>query len=74
MMRPTAFDLDVPVLPEEGVVAKVDLCVGPFNPAAIDYIREGMRCAHVEGAHVPWAQGPRPFFGSLSCHPFGSLS
>mmetsp|Transcript_68480 Transcript_68480/g.216742 ORF Transcript_68480/g.216742 Transcript_68480/m.216742 type:complete len:98 (+) Transcript_68480:788-1081(+) len=48
MMRPTASDLDVPVLPEEGVVAKVDLCVGPFNPANIEYIQQGMTWEEVE--------------------------
>ncbi len=34
LMRPTAFDPDVPVLPETAAIASLERYAAPYNPAA----------------------------------------
>ena len=33
LMRATAFDLDMPILPEDAVIQTIDRMKGPLNPA-----------------------------------------
>jgi hypothetical protein len=42
LMRSTAFDPDVPILPEQAVILSVDRLVGPYNPAAPQYLERGL--------------------------------
>lgn len=45
LMHPTAADPEVPVLPETAQIAAIDIMVGPYNPAAPQYLHRGL----------PWA-------------------
>lgn len=42
LMRPTAFDPDVPVLPEEAKIVKIDRLASPYNPNAPRYIEQNI--------------------------------
>ena len=42
LMRPTAFDLEVPVLPDEAKIISIDRAKSPLNPDAPDYIQQGL--------------------------------
>ncbi|MBD0268359.1 MAG: hypothetical protein ICV77_08700 [Cyanobacteria bacterium Co-bin8] len=42
LMRPTAFDPDVPVLPEEAVISSIDRLLGPYNPSNPQYLEQGV--------------------------------
>ncbi len=42
LMRPTAFDPDVPVIPPEAEIVKIDRVASPYNPAAPRYIQQGL--------------------------------
>ncbi len=42
LMRPTAFDPDVPVLSDEAKILTIDRLVGPYNPEAPQYIQKGL--------------------------------
>lgn len=42
LMRPTAFDPEVPVLPEKAKIIKIDRLKGPFNPRNPQYIERGL--------------------------------
>lgn len=42
LMRPTAFDPDVPVLPNDATVLKIDRVASPYNPANPHYIQQGL--------------------------------
>lgn len=42
LMRPTAFDLDVPVIPEEAIILTIDRLQGPYNPNDPHYIQQGL--------------------------------
>jgi len=42
LMRPTAFDPDVPVLPPEAEIVKIDRVASPYNPDAPRYIQQGL--------------------------------
>ena len=42
LMRPTAFDPDVPVLPDDAKIISIDLVASPYNPAAPRYIEQGL--------------------------------
>jgi hypothetical protein len=41
-MRPTAFDPDVPVLPEEAKIVSIDRVASPYNPDAPHYLQQGL--------------------------------
>ena len=42
LMRPTAFDPDVPVLPSEAKIVTIDRVASPYNPDAPRYIQQGL--------------------------------
>ena len=42
LMRPTAFDPDVPVLPDDAKIISIDRVASPYNPAAPRYIQQGL--------------------------------
>ncbi|MGF1497206.1 MAG: hypothetical protein ACFB8W_10335 [Elainellaceae cyanobacterium] len=42
LMRPTAFDPDVPVLPEEAEIQSIDRLRGPFDPSNPQVIQAGL--------------------------------
>ena len=42
LMRSTAFDPDVPVLPQETQVIEIDRLRGPYVPTAPQYIEQGL--------------------------------
>jgi len=42
LMRPTAFDPDVPVIPEEAKLISLDRLKGPYNPESPQYIEQGL--------------------------------
>ncbi|BAZ33281.1 hypothetical protein NIES4074_57910 [Cylindrospermum sp. NIES-4074] len=42
LMRPTAFDPDVPVLPDEANILSIDRIASPYNPEAPRYIQKGI--------------------------------
>lgn len=45
LMRPTAADPEVPVLPENAAIETIDVMVGPYNPAAPQYLHQGLSWA-----------------------------
>lgn len=48
LMRPTAFDPDVPVLPEEAEILSVDRLQGPYNPSNPQMIQAGLTLEDLE--------------------------
>ncbi|MBD2388266.1 DUF7734 family protein [Cylindrospermum sp. FACHB-282] len=42
LMRPTAFDPDVPVLPDEANILSIDRIASPYDPASPRYIQQGI--------------------------------
>jgi hypothetical protein len=48
LVRPTAFDPDVPVLPEDADIQSIDILMGPYTPDNPRYIQKGMSWADVE--------------------------
>lgn len=42
LMRPTAFDPDVPVLPDEAKIIKIDRVASPYDPAQPRYLQRGL--------------------------------
>lgn len=40
LMRSTAFDPDVPVLPDDAIIQSIDRLEGPYHPAAPHYIQQ----------------------------------
>ncbi|MEH1814650.1 MAG: hypothetical protein V7K26_16980 [Nostoc sp.] len=42
LMRPTAFDADVPVLPDGANILNIDRVASPYNPEAPSYIQQGI--------------------------------
>ena len=42
LMRPTAFDPDIPVLPDDAKIISIDRVASPYNPAAPRYIQQGL--------------------------------
>ncbi|MBW4562500.1 MAG: hypothetical protein KME32_15390 [Mojavia pulchra JT2-VF2] len=42
LMRPTAFDPDVPVLPDGANILSIDRVATPYNPEAPRYIQQGL--------------------------------
>lgn len=48
LMRPTAFDPDVPVLPVDAEISAVDRLEGPYNPQNPRYLDQGLSLAEIE--------------------------
>lgn len=42
LMRPTAFDPDVPVLPDEAKILTIDRVASPYNSQSPHYIQQGL--------------------------------
>lgn len=42
LMRPTAFDPDVPVIPQEALIISIDRLKSPYNPESPQYIEQGL--------------------------------
>ena len=42
LMRPTAFDADVPVIPDDAKITTIDRISSPYNPEAPSYIQQGL--------------------------------
>ena len=42
LVRPTAFDPDVPILAADAKILKIDRLQSPYNPAAPRYIQKGL--------------------------------
>lgn len=42
LMRPTAFDPDVPVLPDESNILTIDRVQSPYDPETPCYIQQGL--------------------------------
>lgn len=42
LMRSTAFDPDVPVLPDAATIISIDRVLSPYNPEAPHYIEQGL--------------------------------
>lgn len=42
LMRSTAFDPDVPVLPDRAVILTIDRLLGPYDPANPRYLQQGL--------------------------------
>ena len=42
LMRSTAFDPDIPVLPDGAKIISIDRARSPLNPTAPDYIQQGL--------------------------------
>jgi hypothetical protein len=42
LMRPTDFDPDVPVFPEDAKIISIDRVANPYNPDAPQYIEQGL--------------------------------
>jgi hypothetical protein len=45
LMRPTAFDPDIPVLPEQAVIISIDRLESPYNPAQPRFVQQGLTWA-----------------------------
>lgn len=48
LMRPTAFDPDVPMLPETAKVISIDRLQSPYNPTNPRYIQTGLSLAEMQ--------------------------
>ncbi|MEA5575553.1 hypothetical protein [Anabaena sp. UHCC 0451] len=42
LMRPTAFDPDVPVFPDHAIIVAIDRIASPYNPESPRYIQQGI--------------------------------
>jgi hypothetical protein len=42
LMRPTAFDPDVPVIPNAAKIITIDRVASPYNPTKPDYLQQGL--------------------------------
>ncbi|MEM1168163.1 MAG: hypothetical protein AAGJ08_03495 [Cyanobacteria bacterium P01_H01_bin.35] len=42
LMQPTAFNPDIPVLPETAIIISVDIVASPYNPETPIYIQQGL--------------------------------
>ena len=42
LVKPTAFDPEVPVLPSHSVITRIDRLKGPYRPDSNQYIEKGL--------------------------------
>lgn len=42
LMRPTQFDPEVPVIPDEAKIITIDRVASPYNPQSPRYIQQGL--------------------------------
>lgn len=48
LMCPTAFDPEVPMIPQEAKIVSIDRLQGPYNPNAPRYLQRGMSWTEFE--------------------------
>lgn len=48
LLRPTAFDPDVPVLPAAAVIQSIDRLASPYTPNTPNYLERGLSWADFE--------------------------
>lgn len=48
LINPTAFDPDVPILPENATIISIDRLASPYNPDAPHYIQQGLSSEQME--------------------------
>lgn len=48
LMQPTAFDPDVPVLPDDATIHTIDRLAGPYQPDNPTYLQQGLTWAELE--------------------------
>lgn len=48
LMRPTAFDPDVPIMPKEAKIITVDRLFSPYNPDSPRYLQQGLTWESME--------------------------
>jgi hypothetical protein len=48
LVRPTAYDPDVPVLPDTAEIKAIDRLAAPYNPQSPQYIQQGLSWAEME--------------------------
>lgn len=48
LVRPTAFDPDVPVLPEGAEILSIDRLQGPYDPSSPHYLQQGLTWADMQ--------------------------
>ena len=49
LMRSTAYDPDVPMLPEEAKIVAIDRLVAPYQPNHPQYIQQGLTWEEMQG-------------------------
>ncbi|MBD2019785.1 hypothetical protein H6F43_06235 [Leptolyngbya sp. FACHB-36] len=42
LVRSTAFDPDVPVLPDHAIIVTIDRLLGPYDPSNPRYVQQGL--------------------------------
>jgi hypothetical protein len=52
LMRPTAFDPDVPVLPQDATIVGIDRVASPYNPDSPRYLQQGLTWEAMEALLV----------------------
>jgi hypothetical protein len=57
LMRPTAFDPEVSILPENAKIISIDRVVSPYNPNNPTYIERGLTWKQMEGLLSEIAKG-----------------
>ena len=48
LMRPTAFDPDIPILPETAKIFSIDRLEGPYNPQTPRYLQKDLTWEEME--------------------------
>lgn len=48
LVRPTAFDPDVPILPDTATIIAVDRLASPYNPEEPRYLQQGLNWSMME--------------------------
>ncbi len=48
LMRPTAFDPDVPIIPTEAKIISIDRLSSPYNPDSPQYLQQGLTWEKME--------------------------
>ncbi|MBW4662834.1 MAG: hypothetical protein KME01_01305 [Chroococcus sp. CMT-3BRIN-NPC107] len=48
LMRPTAFDPDVPIIPTEAKIISIDRLSSPYNPDSPRYLQQGLTRESIE--------------------------
>ncbi len=48
LTHPTAFDPDIPVLPEEATIIAIDRVASPYNPEEPHFLKQGLTWEEME--------------------------